>query len=253
MGPTATAYKQQVAKVFGPVLGANLAVSNELAAVRGTKPARRAPGRAPRAGGDHAGDRCAQRADRSRRPGQARRGRQTGDRPRGRIPGGGRVRAQPPDDRRSQPAAVARVRPDRGAHGRRTRRRRRTVHRQRRHPADVLGPDDQSHAEPPRTQPSAPGREPGHEPGRAGGNTSSPTPSAPAASRGTSCGGGLYAGPNTSCTFARNVRSAYWEAPGASATVRVFSPVTNQTYTMSCSPSGSGTTCSGGNNASVTF
>src|SRR4051794_23777412 len=70
---------------------------------------------------------------------------------------------------------------------------------------------------------------------------------------GTSCGGGVFAGPNTTRAFALNVRDAYDEAPGSSATVRVFSPVTSQTYTMSCAPSGSGITCSGGNDASVTF
>ena len=63
----------------------------------------------------------------------------------------------------------------------------------------------------------------------------------------------MYAGPNTSCAFAYNVRDAYNEAPGVNASVRVYSPVTDRTYTMSCRPSGSGTTCSGGNNASVTF
>jgi hypothetical protein len=70
---------------------------------------------------------------------------------------------------------------------------------------------------------------------------------------GTTCGGGLFAGPNTSCTFAANVRSAYEDAPGATASVRVFSPVTGMTYTMNCRKSGTGVTCSGGNNASVTF
>jgi hypothetical protein len=70
---------------------------------------------------------------------------------------------------------------------------------------------------------------------------------------GTPCGGGLYAGPNTSCPFAANVRDAYNSAPGASATVRVYSPVTDETYTMSCTPAGDGITCSGGNNASVSW
>jgi hypothetical protein len=70
---------------------------------------------------------------------------------------------------------------------------------------------------------------------------------------GRSCGGGLFAGPNTSCAFAENVRRAYNSAPGATASVRVYSPATGQTYTMNCAPSGSGITCSGGNNASVTF
>jgi hypothetical protein len=54
-------------------------------------------------------------------------------------------------------------------------------------------------------------------------------------------------------TFALNVCDAYNEAPGSSATVRVFTPVTNQTYTMSCAPSGSGITCAGANNGWVTF
>jgi hypothetical protein len=70
---------------------------------------------------------------------------------------------------------------------------------------------------------------------------------------GRSCGGGVYAGPNTSCDFAFNVRSAYLEAPGLTASVTAFSPATGQTYTMDCAPSGSGTTCSGANDASVTF
>jgi hypothetical protein len=71
--------------------------------------------------------------------------------------------------------------------------------------------------------------------------------------QGTPCGGGLYAGPNTSCPFAVNVRDAYNSAPGASATVRVYSPVTGETYTMSCGPAGDGITCSGGNNASASW
>ena len=80
-----------------------------------------------------------------------------------------------------------------------------------------------------------------------GSGASSPVP------QGTPCGGGLYAGPNTSCAFAENVRDAYNSAPGSSATVQVYSPVTGDTYTMSCNPAGSGITCSGGNNASVTW
>jgi hypothetical protein len=70
---------------------------------------------------------------------------------------------------------------------------------------------------------------------------------------GQSCGDGVFAGPNTSCPFAFNTRDAYNDAPGSHATVRVFSPVTDTTYTMSCAPSGDGVTCSGGNDASVTF
>lgn len=43
----------------------------------------------------------------------------------------------------------------------------------------------------------------GNRGGGSGGGSSAP--------RGTSCGG-LYAGPNTSCEFARNVREAYWRS-----------------------------------------
>lgn len=84
-----------------------------------------------------------------------------------------------------------------------------------------------------------------------GATSGSPAP--PPSSGGTDCGRGLHAGPNTSCPFAQNVRNAYNTAPGTTASVRVFSPVTRQTYTMSCAPAGSGVTCSGANNASVTW
>jgi hypothetical protein len=83
--------------------------------------------------------------------------------------------------------------------------------------------------------------------GSGGGSSTASTP------RGNSCGGGVYAGAATSCAFALNVRDAYAEAPGAVATVRVYSPVTDTTYTMDCRPSGNGVTCSGGNGASVSF
>ena len=79
------------------------------------------------------------------------------------------------------------------------------------------------------------------------------SPAPPSLSGGRDCPGGLHAGPNTSCPFAQNVRDAYDSAPGTTASVRVFSPVTGQTYTMSCAAAGSGVTCSGANNASVTW
>jgi hypothetical protein len=82
--------------------------------------------------------------------------------------------------------------------------------------------------------------------------SSSPAPT-PVPSSGSNCGGGLHAGPNTTCAFAQNVRRAWGEAPGATNTLRVYSPVTGQTYTMNCSPAGGGITCSGGNNASVSW
>lgn len=79
------------------------------------------------------------------------------------------------------------------------------------------------------------------------------TPTLRLSSGGTNCGAGLHAGPNTSCPFAQNVRDAYDEAPGTTASVRVFSPVTGRTYTMSCAAAGTGVTCSGANKASVTW
>jgi hypothetical protein len=85
--------------------------------------------------------------------------------------------------------------------------------------------------------------------GVSGGSTAVSNPYA----NGRACGSGVYAGPNTSCEFAINVRDAYNEAPGSTASVSAFSPATGRTYTMDCSPSGSGVTCSGANNASVTF
>jgi hypothetical protein len=66
----------------------------------------------------------------------------------------------------------------------------------------------------------------------------------------TACGGGLSVGPDTTCAFAENVRSAY-NGHGA-GTVIVYSPVTEKTYDMTCS-SGVTVVCTGGNNASVYF
>ena len=66
----------------------------------------------------------------------------------------------------------------------------------------------------------------------------------------TPCGGQLAVGPDTSCSFAENVRAAYErEGPG---TYEVFSPVTEKTYSMTC-PSATPVVCTGANNASVYF
>jgi hypothetical protein len=67
----------------------------------------------------------------------------------------------------------------------------------------------------------------------------------------TACGGGLSVGPDTTCSFAENVRAAYLGNNGA-GTVQVYSPVTQKTYSMTCSP-GTPVVCTGGNNASVYF
>jgi hypothetical protein len=66
----------------------------------------------------------------------------------------------------------------------------------------------------------------------------------------TSCGNELAVGPDTTCAFAENGRSAYdGTGPG---TVMAYSPVTNRTYAMSCS-TGEAVVCTGGDNASVYF
>jgi Glucodextranase, domain B len=78
---------------------------------------------------------------------------------------------------------------------------------------------------------------------------SSPTiPPPSSGSNETACGNGLAVGPDTTCAFAENVRSAY-ESSGP-GTVSAYSPVTKKTYAMSC-VAGSPVVCTGGNNASV--
>jgi hypothetical protein len=66
----------------------------------------------------------------------------------------------------------------------------------------------------------------------------------------TPCGNELTVGPDTTCTFAENVRSKYeQEGPG---TYEIYSPVTEKTYSMTCS-GGAPVVCTGGNNAAVYF
>ena len=82
-----------------------------------------------------------------------------------------------------------------------------------------------------------------------------PAPVIPAyipVANGTDCGGGVYAGPDTSCPFALNVAANY---TGAGADY-AYSPVTGLDYTMYCN-GGEGAldtvTCTGGDNALVDF
>jgi serine/threonine-protein kinase len=66
----------------------------------------------------------------------------------------------------------------------------------------------------------------------------------------TDCGGGVYAGADTSCPFAQNVAANY-TGPGADY---AYSPVTGLSYIMNCNTWGYGNvTCTGGDNASVQF
>jgi len=72
---------------------------------------------------------------------------------------------------------------------------------------------------------------------------------------GDAASGGISVNSVTSCPFAENVESA-WNSSGdsGSGTVTAYSPVTGQTYTMYCTPSGTGyEVCTGGNNAYVEF
>lgn len=60
---------------------------------------------------------------------------------------------------------------------------------------------------------------------------------------------------NTSSEFAGNVLAVFNERAAATGefpgSLSVYSPVTGQTYKMSCWPAGGGARCQGGNNASV--
>jgi len=79
-------------------------------------------------------------------------------------------------------------------------------------------------------------------------------PAAPVYS-GANCSGGVYAGPNTSCTFALNVYQA-WSHSGATNYITAYSPVTGESYSMYCGSNGGNDpiiTCTGGDNASVQF
>ena len=75
-------------------------------------------------------------------------------------------------------------------------------------------------------------------------------PAQPVQPAGTSCGGNVSAGPNTTCAFALNVAYEYLNQGGGTRTIDVLSPVTGRYYAMSC-VSGVPTVCRGGNNAVV--
>lgn len=64
------------------------------------------------------------------------------------------------------------------------------------------------------------------------------------------CGGGVAAGPDTSCAFALNT-AREWVDTSAGQTIQVFSPATKKSYTMRCRTNSTGTTCRGGNGATV--
>jgi hypothetical protein len=67
----------------------------------------------------------------------------------------------------------------------------------------------------------------------------------------TNCGGGVSVNANTSCPFGLNVAETY-RASGGQTVIEVFSPVTDRTYTMTCTGAAP-VVCRGGNNAVVTI
>jgi hypothetical protein len=75
-------------------------------------------------------------------------------------------------------------------------------------------------------------------------------PVQPAQPQGTSCGGNVSAGANTTCPFALNVAAEYLTQGGGTRSIEVYSPVTGRYYTMSC-VAGVPSVCRGGNNAVV--
>jgi hypothetical protein len=95
----------------------------------------------------------------------------------------------------------------------------------------------------------------GHAPNRPNTYSSGTTVPGPttAGSSGSSCGGELSVGANTTCAFAENVESDYFSEVGSgSGSVVSYSPVTGKLYTMYCT-AGEPHECTGGNNATVYF
>lgn len=85
-----------------------------------------------------------------------------------------------------------------------------------------------------------------------GGGAPAPAP-APSMGPAKTCGGGVGVGASsaTSCDFAFNVAGEYGSNPGASS-IRAYSPVTGQYYTMNCVPmSGWSAVYTGGSGAAV--
>lgn len=85
-----------------------------------------------------------------------------------------------------------------------------------------------------------------------GGSSGGGTSGGGATSSGTTdCGGGVSVNANTSCPFGLNVAETY-RASGGATSIEVFSPVTDRTYTMTCTGAAP-VVCRGGNNAVVSI
>jgi hypothetical protein len=82
------------------------------------------------------------------------------------------------------------------------------------------------------------------------GSESSPSSSSSPTSGTEDCGGGVSVnGETTSCAFGLNVAEEY--SIGGESEIAVYSPTTGETYSMTCTSSGSTVVCRGGNNAVV--
>jgi hypothetical protein len=83
------------------------------------------------------------------------------------------------------------------------------------------------------------------------GSTVESSPAPPSSPSGTDCGGGVIAGPETSCGFALNTRAEYErEIGGGSGSIEAFSEANEQWYPMYCTE-GSEHECSGAISATV--
>lgn len=89
----------------------------------------------------------------------------------------------------------------------------------------------------------------GNGKGKGNGTVPPPPPPSSGGDLAVACGDGLSVNTVTSCPFARAVRDEY-QSSGGSSSILVTSPVTHQTYPMTC-VGALPTICRGGNNAAI--
>jgi hypothetical protein len=89
--------------------------------------------------------------------------------------------------------------------------------------------------------------------GEGGGSAHSSEGAGSSSGGSSSCGGDLSVNSVTTCPFAENVQSAYYDEVGSgSGAVYAYSPSTGQGYSMYCT-AGTPHECTGGNDAAVYF
>ena len=67
----------------------------------------------------------------------------------------------------------------------------------------------------------------------------------------TSCDATVAVNSHASCEFGLNVATAFEAAGRTDGHVKAYSPVTKQTYTLTCASANGITTCSGGKGAEI--